>query len=66
MAVKTVSLCEDIIKLAIADREAGVTDQTSPPCANKESAETKKKCVETTCKSEHKGNMAKALSAELL
>ena len=40
--VKTVSLCEDIIQLAITDREAGVTDQTSTPCANKESAETKK------------------------
>ena len=34
------SLCADIIKLAIAETEAGVTDHTSRPFANKESAET--------------------------
>ena len=38
--MKTVSLCADIIKLPIAETEAGVTDHTSTPFANKESAET--------------------------
>ena len=40
MEVKTASLCADIIKLAIAETEDGVTDHTSTPFANKESAET--------------------------
>ena len=40
MGMKTVYLCTDIIKLAIAKTEAGVTDHTSTPFANKESAET--------------------------
>ena len=39
MEAKTTYLYADTIKLAIAEIEAGVTDHTATPYANKESAE---------------------------